>query len=150
MKTNYNVELEKKLKIFVENGLSEHLFSDKNANRECKVDIHSFGDDSDMGGSYTYFLDNIRSLDELIQGLEELSPFADDALEIARSMTMQDFYDFKLALPFERNGKDWQMPDRFSSLVLPTRILKGMFLSQKAGAPLGTTLVRMLEVELDV
>lgn len=142
-------KLKRKLRTFINKGLSTSLFRNKEWTKGARIDIHSFGDGSDVEGSYIYFLDNVSSLEELNQGLEELSPFADDALEVTKSMSERDFCDFKLALPAERDGKDGHMPEQFVSLLLPTRLLKAMFLSQKAAAPLGTTLIRMLEVELE-
>ncbi len=142
-------KLKRKLRTFINKGLSTSLFRNKEWTKGARIDIHSFGDGSDVEGSYIYFLDNVSSLEELNQGLEELSPFADDALEVSRNMTVHDFCDFKLSLPFGRRGVSHVMPKNFLPILLPSLILKGMILSEKFAAPLGTTLVRMLEVELE-
>lgn len=119
-----------------------------------KLDWKLFGTSEIYGldemSQYVSFLDKVNPLEDLVRGLAELSPFADDALVVAKSMTEGDFCTFKLALPFERRGDESKMPERFGSILLPDRFIPAIFLSEKAGAPLGATLVRILEVELGV
>lgn len=99
--------------------------------------------------NYTYFLDNAGSLQDLLKGLEELSPFADDALEVARSMTEQDFCDFKLALVHERKHGESRMPERFSCLLIPDRFIAGQLVAEKFDVPLGAALIRIMEMEAE-
>jgi len=122
---------------------------------ECKIfrpsrypwrDIHNF----DEMSQYVYFLDTAGSQEELIEGLTELSPFADDALAVAQGMTNLDFAIFKLALLFERRGEGNKMPKQFASILLPDRFVPAILLAEKARTPLGTALVRILEVELEI
>ncbi len=97
---------------------------------------------------YCYFLDNVKSLDDLIVGLVELSPFANDALNIAQKMSPIDFSVFKLALPRERMAVDGAprcMPEKFVALLLPSLFLEALFISSKARVSLGITLLRLWE-----
>ncbi len=99
--------------------------------------------------NYTYFLDNVRSLQDLLKGLEELSPFADDALDVARSMTERDFCDFKLALAHERWQGESRMPERFFHLLIPDKFIAGQPIAEKFEAPLGAVLIRIMEIEAE-
>lgn len=119
------------------------------SNPECKFEIDSL-DDGQSGYSYVFFLDNVGNKEDLVLGLTELRPFADDALEIARDMTDQDFADFKRKLALERRGEDSAMSTAHRIIVLPSQIFRAMMMADKARAPVGTALVRMLEVELGV
>lgn len=131
----------------LENGpwyLSSRLFGD-----DRWGDIHDF-----EFSSYIYFLDQAKSVNDLIEGLRELSPFADDALAVAEHMSEQDFIDFKLALIKERQAVKQEelescMPRRFGPLVLPKRILDVQLrgIPEKFRVPLGTALVRVLEIK---
>lgn len=100
--------------------------------------------------NYTHFIDNVPSLEKLIEGLALLSPFVDDALDIAESMQESDFCTFKLALPRERKAATGEgsscMPESFVQLLLPDRFL-GALLLGGSGASLGVALIRMMEVE---
>jgi len=53
---------------------------------------------------YVFFIDHAQSLSDLVKGLVILSPFADDALAIAESMSEADFEEFKQALLLERRA----------------------------------------------
>ena len=101
--------------------------------------------------SYVYFLDHVQSHDDLIAGLRELSPLADDALEVAERMSNRDFSKFKLALAREREchgqGEESAFPAKYRILVLPRRFIQGSVLAEQFAAPLGAVLVRMLELE---
>ena len=69
--------------------------------------------------NYTHFLDNVKSQKDLLEGLRQLSPLADDALEVAEQMNHQDFYEFKTALAYERKQEDRKMHKRYLALVIP-------------------------------
>lgn len=102
----------------------------------------------DEMSQYISFVDNVSSLEDLREGLGELSPFADDALAVAQSMTESDFCNFKLALPFERRGDGSKTPRYSGAILLPERFVPAVLLAEQAGAPLGATLIRLLETEL--
>ncbi len=99
--------------------------------------------------NYTYFLDNVKSLEDLLKGLEELSPFADDALEVAELMTERDFCDFKLALVHERKREESYMPERFFCLLIPDRIFAAQPIAEMFKVPLGAALIRIVEIEAE-
>ncbi len=105
------------------------------------VDINDF-----ETHNYTYFLDNVKSLEDLLEGLNQLSPFADDALKVAESMNQQDFCEFKLTLAYERRMEDSKMPKRYITLALPKWFLYSIPLADKAIVPLGATLIRLIEL----
>lgn len=102
-------------------------------------------------GNYVYFLDNIKSLADLIEGLFVLSPLADDALEVAEQMNENDFYDFKIALARERGicqrgGEiDSIFPTRYMPLLIPEQFVLGNSLADKFEVSLGTALIRVIE-----
>ena len=121
-------------------GTSQHF-------PDWKMDIYNLDDEI---ASYTCFLDNVKNKEDLIQGLTELKPFADDALEVACKMSDDDFITFKRELISERQGKSSNMPPAYLALVLPDKIMQAIILAQKAAAPLGAALIRILEVELGV
>ncbi len=142
-------DLERKMNRCIEHGLTSYLFND----RKYKTEVHL----KEVTGciyefemsDYVYFLDHSESRAELLKGLTELSPFADEALEVAHSMSESDFSDFKLALPSERRGEGGTMPQKYVSLLLPTRFFPALLLARKLATTLGTTLVRLCEVELE-
>ena len=102
---------------------------------------------------YVKFLDDVQSLEDLIAGLAELSPFADDALDVAESMTVHDFAVFKLALIHERRVSsalydgESKMPHRFVDIVLPSQIFRASYVAQESRVSLGVALIRLLEVK---
>ncbi len=65
----------------------------------------------------THFLDEVKSVADLTEGLFQLSPFAEDALEVALCMSETDFIEFKLALVQERKAARGEggsmMPERY-------------------------------------
>ena len=102
--------------------------------------------------NYVYFLDTVGSLEDLVEGLRELSPLADDALDIAEAMTPQDFFDFKLCLAHERGrGKidGSKMTKRYRQLCIPKRFVKGCIMAQQFEVPLGAALQRMAELGIE-
>ena len=133
------------LKLYEGWHLSPRLFD-----YDVGSDIHDF----EMS-SYVYFLDHVRSKEDLLQGLHELSPLADDALAVAERMSDQNFIDFKLALIREKQitsgGLTLEscMPKRFDHLVLPKRFLKVLLsgIPEKFEVCLGVALVRCVELE---
>ncbi len=131
-------ELKRKLMECLVGGLSMKYFQ--------AGEIDSLDDMS----QYVRFLDSVTTREELVEGLRELSPFADDALAAAERMTPEEFSDFKMRLSLERKGEDSEMPLAFTPILLPDRFLPAISLAQKAAAPLGTTLVRLLEHELGI
>jgi hypothetical protein len=101
---------------------------------------------------YTHLLDNVKSLSDLIEGLFQLSPFADDALEVALAMSEADFIEFKLVLVQERKSArgegESKMLEKYFSLVLPERFSMAIMLSGQAAVSLGPALIRIMETEL--
>jgi len=118
--------------------------------RGYKTSLYCFNDGDEDSTSYACFLNNVRNKEDLVMGLTELRPFADDALEVARRMTDSDFVSFKLALICERQGKGGKISDTERIIVLPDQILRAMVIAQKVAAPVGAVLVQMLKIELDV
>lgn len=113
----------------------------------------SFGDGNceinDFGTEdYVYFLNNVKTLEEMIEGFRHLSPLADDALSAAKSMNGADFQRFKKALAYERRQDEKRrMPKKYLSLVLPERFLDGYVLAEEFRVTLGTALIRLVELE---
>ena len=99
--------------------------------------------------NYTFFLDNVKSVSQLVEGLQDLSPLADDALAVAEKMKEQDFLRFEGALQYERKMKDGKLPKEYAPLVIPQRFIQAGLLSEKFEVPLGTALIRMIESEID-
>jgi len=117
--------------------LSPNLFGDA----EC--DIHGF----DIK-NYKYLLNHVTSRDELVQGLRELSPLADDALAIAEEMTKRDFRVFKRALVRERDEEiESGMPQKYQALLMPQQFIFATTLAEKYDATLGAVLIRSMEDE---
>jgi len=116
-------------------NLSRDLFGDVGA------DINDF-----EAYNYIYFLDNVKSIEDLLEGLCQLSPLADDALEVAEHMDQQDFYEFKLALAYERR-QDSKLPNKYSALVIPNWFIYAIPVTDKCKIPLGAALIRVIESE---
>ncbi len=119
--------------------ISPRLFGD------CGADINDF-----ELHNYNYLLDHARSVQDIVNGLRELSPLVDDALEVAEKMREADFYEFKLALAYERGHIDYEVskiPDRYFPLVIPKRFFNAVHLADKYLAPLGAMLIRIMETE---
>ena len=129
---------------FDDNNLAERLFAQNRHNRWGLVEFEMV--------DYIWFLDHVSSPADLIEGLEELSPFADDALDIAISMTELDFITFKLVLAIERrvaeSGEgESKMSKLYHNLLLPNRFIEALSLAEKARTSMGLALYRMIEVE---
>jgi len=116
--------------------LSPDLFGDVGA------DINDF-----EAYNYAYLLDHAKSLDDLIQGLSELSPLADEALEVAEQMNNKDFAEFKRALERERLQKDSSMPSRYMPLLVPKRFVSAGIVAEMCVMPLGAAIIRIMEEE---
>jgi len=120
-------------------SLSYDLFGD------FGIDIYDFN-----MNDYNFFLDNVSSLEDLLKGLEQLSPLADDALEIAKQMANPDFYKFKKALQYERQHykrqeKVSKMPSRYYALLIPNWFVYALPIADKCKIPLGGALIRCIE-----
>ncbi len=120
--------------------LSEALFGDAGGNF---YDFEAF--------NYTYFIDHVRTQEELIHGLGELSPMADDALDLSMGLTEQEFRDFKIALAHERRvaheDGDSTFPRQYDELLLPQRFIEALIIVEKFEMPLGAALIRLLQHE---
>lgn len=141
--------------------LNRKLFGD-----DCGIDINDFD-----GASYAFFLDNVPSVEALVEGLAELSPLADDALSIAEQMTLRDFAEFKLALARERRLRKIErgieaaesknqlllpgfppeitggsMPDKYLALLCPASFVPAAMLAEKFEVPLGAAILRLSEL----
>ena len=107
-----------------------------------------------MEGIEEYFLDNVLSREDLIEGLALLSPFADDALDIAKVMSSRDFAVFKLALPKERRAALGEiqsaMPQKFFNLLVPDEFMFPSMRSKEFGVSLGVMLWRSMEIKYNV
>ena len=104
--------------------------------------------------NYTYFLDNVSSVGDLIRGLRELSPLVDDALSVAEGMNKIDFASFKLALIRERKiALDGEvgsiMPSKYNSVLMPSRFPFAYVVASGFRTPLGSALVRIKQYEED-
>lgn len=119
--------------------LSPELFGDVGCN------INDF-----MTFNYVHLLDHAWSVEDLIAGLQELSPIADDALDVAIAMTAVDFAVFKLARARDKasgNQGPTAVPQQFFPLLIPARFIKGVAIAEKFNAPLGAVLIREMERE---
>ena len=118
--------------------ISSRLFGDTGCN------IYDFDE-----SNYKYFLDNVRSLEDLMLGLYQLSPFADDALDVASLMTEDDFLNFKIALARERHSakedEDSVFPSQYDALLVPEKFLSAALITQEFQAPLGVALIKFME-----
>lgn len=106
-------------------------------------DIHDF-----ELHNYTYFLDNVISRENLVMGLQELSPLADDALRVAERMTDGDFRRFKTALQVERRQENTVMPEKYFSLLIPKIFITAMQIAERFQVPLGAAAIRVIELGL--
>ncbi len=113
--------------------LSKELFGD------AGCDINDFQIDN-----YTYFLDNVASCEDLVRGLRQLSPLADDALLIAGGMSEREFRRFKRALAKERRGEYSNAPKKFRVIIMPERFTPAILLADKFQVPLGTALIKLM------
>ena len=105
------------------------------------VDIHDFEE-----YNYVHFIDNVGSLTELREGLQHLSPLADEALTVAANMDDEEFYRFKTDLKHEREGYS-EMPEKYLPLVIPPKFILATLLADKYQVSLGLVLIRTIEVE---
>ena len=102
--------------------------------------------------NYNYLLDNVETLEALVEGLEQLSPFADDALEITKTFSVEDFDRFKTDLSEERAlsdkaDTDSTFPHDWLPILIPSRFIEAQLLSSAARAPLGAALIRIALIE---
>lgn len=104
---------------------------------------------------YTYFLDRVAtSRKRLIEGLSELSPFADDALTVAEQMSDLDFSRFRQALAKERQRAgdpriSGIFPAKWQCILLPAAFIQAAPARIQYGAPLGCVLIKLAEIERD-
>ena len=131
-------KLEKKLNEYWW-GLPKELFGG-----DAGVDMHDF-----ELYNYRFFLDDVKSVNQLLEGLQHLSPLADDALVVVEKMKEQDFLIFREALQYERKMKDSKLPNEYTPLVIPQRFIQAGLLSEKFGVSLGTALIRIMESEIN-
>jgi hypothetical protein len=105
-------------------------------------------------GHYVHFLDHVSSLQDLIEGLFQLSPFVNDAFVVAQGMSESDFVEFKLALISERKSAQGEgeskMPAKYCNLLLPDRFPMAILLMGNAKVSLGPALIRLMETELGI
>jgi hypothetical protein len=95
--------------------------------------------------NWLYFLDNVNSLEDLLEGLYQLSPLADDALEVAEQMSKQDFRKFKKALAKEREGENRTEPRKYQPLLIPKRFTLGALVAEKFEVSLGMAVIQLME-----
>jgi hypothetical protein len=119
--------------------LSRSLFGDTGAG-----DIWDF-----MLENYFFFLENMKSWRDLIDGLEQLSPLADDALEVAETMSNQDFYVFKITLA--RASQEFvQIPLEYVAILTPNIFSLACPVTEKMAVTLGCAAIRIMELNLHV
>lgn len=116
--------------------LDPKLFGDIGA------DIYDFEETN-----WKFFLDNVGSLEDLLKGLHQLTPWVDDALGIAEHMNVQDFRKFKKALAKERLGEK-RMPRKYHALIIPEKFILGSILAEKFEVSLGTAMVQLTEPQV--
>jgi hypothetical protein len=103
--------------------------------------------------NYLHFLDNAASLSELIRGLEELDPLADDSLAVARAMDEKDFDRFKVELEKERELTDIgasSFPEQWGEILIPSRFIMGLYIASECQVPLGAALIRVIQIEANL
>src|SRR3989344_5948621 len=133
-------------------SVSRDLFGD-----DAWSDIHDFQSDS-----YKYFLDNVKSFTDLVEGLRQLSQFADDALAVAEKMSEKDFRKFKRALPGERRAlsdsyeeqlqlyqklEPPKIPRKYFALLIPKQFITAGFVADKFEVCLGAALIQIMKYE---
>lgn len=101
---------------------------------------------------YVNFLNSTRSIDDLVTGLTQLSPLADDALDLAEKMSDSDFEQFKAELSAERSqaknlSETTNTQLRFGALMLPSQFLPAQLLAPQFEATLGTALIRIMPLD---
>lgn len=106
------------------------------------VDINDFEETH-----YNYFLDHVSSWEDLIAGLEALSPLADDALTVAKKMGYPGFKEFR-AIIRDRNKMESEpeIADKFRVILLPSKFLTATIIAEKYQVCLGAALVRLMEL----
>lgn len=119
-------------------GLSPDLFGEVGPGQ---IDIYAFRADH-----WVFFLNNVNSLENLLEGLRQLSPLVDDALEVAEQMGDRDFRKFKKALVKERRGEK-AMPGKYDALLIPEGFLLGALVADKFEVPLGAALIRLRRLQ---
>lgn len=127
-------KLEEKLESW---SLSKELFGNV-------IDMNDFESDN-----YKYFLDNVKSRQDLVRGLNELSPFADDSLLVAQKMSERDFRKFKNTINYGSQNEygESEVPKKYYSLAIPQRFFEAVILEEKFRVSLGVILIRMAELE---
>lgn len=104
--------------------------------------IHDFEVDD-----YVAFLNSVVSHSDLVEGLQNLSSLADDALIRAQEMTSEDFGRFKEAMARERDLSEAQeesgsqMPEEWLPILMPERFLQAYLMAQSFNVPLGARLL---------
>jgi len=117
--------------------LSKDLFGNN------MIDVYDF-----EPANYNYFLDRVTSLADLIKGLQELSPLADDALSAAEKMNERDFQLFKASLTKERTHEIGSaFPKRFYPLIMPKKFISATIIAEKYEVCLGVALIQLAKIE---
>jgi hypothetical protein len=142
-KTNWADRLDPDVGVVTSWDLPGRLFKDPGADIN-DFEIHC----------YNRFLDDVRSRSDLVEGLEALSPFADDALDIALRMSEEEFIGFKLALAHERGIASreefgTQLKPRYFQLVVPTLFAEATLVAEEWAVPLGVVLIRLMDRKMD-
>lgn len=121
-----------------------------------------FGDMMDINDfeshHYVHFLNKVKSVEDLREGLYQLSPLANDALEIAERMTKKGFASFKRTLLSARieSGEN-QLPlfgearkrdiSKYAALLVPRGFILASEIADKFHVSLGVALIRIMETE---
>jgi hypothetical protein len=145
IKLNEEQKLKLEERLHNQQRLSPSLFGDN-------YDLYDFDEES-----YKFFIDNVESIGELIRGLDSISPFADDALAIAKKMTREDFDKFKRHLNLrprwegsvvlKRTEID-KMPEKYLPIILPKLFCDVDYsLKEKYGISLGTYLIQTIRAQ---
>ena len=96
---------------------------------------------------YVYFLDNVSSWEDLIAGLEILSPLADDALSVAEEMGYPGFEEFKMIVrDRSKMESNPEIAEKFRKILIPSKFLAATIMAEKYEVCLGVALVRLMEL----
>ena len=133
-------------------SLEKRLIEEK-VNRGWILSPGFFGESIDMWDfeprHYVYFVDSSDSRKKLLRGLGSLTPFADDAFDVARRMTKDKFCEFRRLLSYERKtlpNEKSHISSNYFPLIIPKRFIRATELSRIYGAPLGSVLIHLADV----
>lgn len=98
---------------------------------------------------YNRMINEADTLEKLISGLEKISPFADDALIVAKTLDDKTFKDYRHWLKEERKGnfQGEEKTIKYGAILIPVIFIDCHFLQETFKVPLGTACNRILEIK---